>query len=239
MTKIFDFKTYLYFWGALIGCLLTLLIYIKRKDLRTEIVLSGTFFAIVGVFIEYMFFQDYWQPPLLFRIGKIGGLEDIMFGFAAGGFGSVFYKFCSKKQLTGRYKPHYWIIPLTILSEILCFVILTFGFKINSIYSSSVGWLIPALVIICIRRDLLKEAFFSMILCGLILVLGEGSLLILFTPAYLEKYFLLYGKVPTLFNIFTITEFIWGCSFGALVSTLYEFARGQSLFKISKKQGLS
>ena len=51
-------------------------------------------------------------------------------------------------------------------------------------------------------------------------------LLILLLPIYLEKYFLLHGKVLLIFGTAPITELIWGLSFGAIAGPLYDFKQG-------------
>ncbi|MBN2016123.1 hypothetical protein JW766_04800 [Candidatus Dojkabacteria bacterium] len=229
--EIFDFKTYLYFWGSLFGCLLSLLIYVKRKDLRKEMLINGILFSVVGVIIEYMFFKDYWNPPLIIKFGEFGGLEDLMFGFAAGSFGSVFYTVLFKERLIRSENQRYWIIPTVLISQSLSFLVFTHWFNINSIYASSIGWALPTIVIIIIRKDLIKEVIISAILGGLILIIGEAVFLVIFAHEYLEKYFRLIGEVPVLIDVFPITEFIWGMSFGALISPLYEFLTGKRLVK--------
>lgn len=196
-------------------------------------ILNGMLFAVVGFFIEFVFFKDYWNPPLLFKFGEFGGIEDLMFGFAAGSFGSVFYNVVFRSKLKRVETPRVWIVPLVLIVQSLSFLVLSHVFDINSIYASSIGWLIPTTMIIMIRKDLVKEIIISAIIGGFILVLGEGLFLLL-ARDYLEDYFLLYGRVPILLDIFPVTEFIWGLSFAALISPLYEFATGRSAVDMKK-----
>ncbi len=189
----------------------------------------GILFSVVGVVIEYIFFQDYWNPPLILKFGNLGGLEDLMFGFIAGSFGSVFFNIFFKKKLKSKHNPQYWIIPILLIAQSLSFLIISRKFTINSIYASAIGWFIPTIIIIVMRKDLIKEVFISALLGGLILVICEGLFLICFGSEYLEKYFLLYGKVPIIYDVFPLTELIWGLSFGAIISPLYEFATGKKV----------
>jgi len=192
-------------------------------------VISGIGVALVGIISEKIFFQDYWNPPLIYRFGTFGGIEDLMFGFAAGSIGAVLFNVIFRKKSVQNRKPKIIILPIVIISEYLSVQILTNLIQINSIYSSAIGFLIPALIIISTRRELLLDTILSAFACGIILILTEGVLLVTFGQNYLENFYLLHGKAPILFGIFPITEFIWGFSFGAIIGPLYEFATGRSV----------
>lgn len=222
------FTTYLYFWGSLIACIFFAIFYILRKDLRRDMVKAGIAVGIIGIFSEYVFFQDYWKPPLMLKIGIFGGIEDFLFGLAAGGVGAVLYKIIFHKRLRHKNNPHCWIIPLVIISELLSIFLFYTLLKTNSIFASSIGFIIPVLVICIMRKDLIIESLYSAILGGSILILGE-TLLLFLAPSYLENYFLLYKKVTLLFGIAPITELIWGMALAALLGPLYEFDYGEIL----------
>jgi len=229
MLKVFDIRTYFYFWGSAFGLFPLLIIFLKRQDLRKEIILSGFLFSFIGVILEYIFFQDYWNPTLLIQFGKFGGVEDLMFGFVAGGFGAVFYNFLFKRKLVKGEKKRHWILPLMIFCQTLGIFLLTLVLKMNSIYGSAIGFLVPALVMFIVRKDLRMEIIISALLGGFILIGGEALILTSIGQDFLEKYFLLYRRVPILLGIFPITEFIWGFCFGALISPLYEFYSGKKM----------
>lgn len=219
------FIKYLYFFGSIVGLLIFVLIYLKRKDLRFRMITAGVGVGIVGIFSEYVFFQDYWKPPLLFKLENFGGIEDFFFGLAFGGIGVVVYDVVFHKRLKRKFHPQKWIIPVVIFSEFVSVYLFFHVLKINSIYASAIGFIIPVIIIIFFRKDLLKEIIFSAILAGLLLVSVE-SFLLLFAPTYLEKYFLLHGEVILIFGNAPITELIWGLSFGALAGPLYDFKEG-------------
>lgn len=192
----------------------------------------GIFTGILGVFSEYFFFQDYWIPPLIFKIGKFGGLEDFLFGFVAGGIGTAIYDVVFHKRLRKKNNPHYWIIPLILFSEFLSMLI--FSNHINSIYASAIGYILPAIIIVATRRDLFIETVFSALIVGGMLVFFE-SILLFFAPNYLPDYFLLHGKV-NLIGLAPITELIWGMAFGALIGTFYEFDLGEEIINLPKRR---
>ncbi len=226
---------YLYLLGSLLGCLIFLIIYLNRKDLRGKMLKVGMGVGIVGIFSEAVFFQDYWIPPLLFRFGRFGGIEDFLFGFAAGGIGSVIYDVFFHKQLRIKNNPHFWIISLLILSEMLAIFVFFGLLKMNSIYASAIGLITPAILIVCVRKDLFKETVFSAILAGGILILVE-SFLLLITPSYLNSYFLLHGKINLILGLAPVTELIWGMAFGAVIGPLYDFDYGEGPVPMSKPQ---
>jgi hypothetical protein len=216
---------YLYLFGSLLGCVIFLFIYLKRKDLGSRMIIAGIIVGIIGIFSEYVFFQDYWNPPLLFKFWVFGGIEDFLFGFAAGGIGVVIYDVIFHKKLRKSNHSQIWIIPIVIFSGLLS-VYLFFNFlEINSIYASAIGFIIPVIIIMLFRKDLTKEIIISSILAGAFLISGEVFLLC-FMPTYLEQYFLLHGKVLLVFGIAPITELIWGICFGAFVGPIYDFIEG-------------
>jgi hypothetical protein len=219
------FTKYLYLWGSIAGCILFILVYLKRKDLRSRMLSAGVIVGLIGILSESVFFQDYWTPPLLFRFGIFGGIEDFLFGIVAGGVGVVIYDVVFHKRLRRSYHPQIWIMPIVLISQVLSVIIFFKGLGFNSIYASSVGFLVPAILIIYWRRDLAVEVLLSAVLSGLVLVSIE-FLMLIFAPAYLENYFLLHKKTLLIFGVIPLTELIWGVSFGALAGPLYDFSKG-------------
>lgn len=221
-------------WGSLLGLLVFIIIYFLRKDLRSRMLIAGVGVAIAGVFSEAIFFQDYWNPPLLLQFGKMGGIEDVFFGFAAGGLGVALYDVVFHKRFRKKGHPHHWIIPCVLLSELIAIGVFFYGFGINSIYASMIGFIVPALVILIIRPDLFLEIFFSAIFAGAFLIFLETMFLFL-APQYLESYFFLHGKTVLVFGIAPLTELLWGVSFGAIIGPLYDFKDGTIPVPISNK----
>ncbi|HEV2340141.1 MAG TPA: hypothetical protein VGT05_05325 [Patescibacteria group bacterium] len=195
----------------------------------------GVGVGIAGIFAESIFFQDYWRPPLLFSLGHFGGIEDFLFGFALGGVGTALYGVVFHKRFRKKGNPHLWIIPLLILSELVCIWIFFYGFKINSIYASAIGFIIPSFIIMIVRKDLIVETIFSAILVGSLMVFLE-MLVLLFAPTYLANFYLLYGKAPLLFSIVPITEFLWGTSFASVAGPLFDFEYGDVPIAFVKKK---
>lgn len=226
------FSKYLYFFGSLVGLGVFSIFYRARKDLRRRMIHAGVAVGVVGIFSEGVFFRDYWNPPMLFRIGRFGGIEDFFFGLAFGGICVCAYDVIFHKRLRRKGYPHYWITLLLIVSEVLSVILLSR--YMNSIYASAIGFLIPAGTIIAIRRDLIAETLLSALIGGTILASVEMFLLVL-APSYLENYYLLYNKAPLIFGVIPLTEFLWGASFAALVGPWRDFEFGYAPINMSRR----
>ena len=74
---------YSYSYAYLIGDLLLgffwLFLYLFRKDLRHELLITSFVFGVCGPISEIIYLRDYWKPELLF--GNSIGIEDFLFGF--------------------------------------------------------------------------------------------------------------------------------------------------------------
>ncbi|MCC7290381.1 hypothetical protein IT417_04000 [bacterium] len=217
-------ETYAYFYGSLFGILVTALIYVLKPSLRKTILVNGLAVSFMGVILEYFFFQDYWTPPLLFQFGRFGGIADLMFGFAAGAMGATLPELIlgirSKRVLNLRSIIPFYFVALLIQ---ITLIIIAQRLSINSIYASSLGFMLCSLIILIFNRGLIVKQIISGLLGGTILVIGEGIILRAFAAQYLEKYFLLYKDIFVLSNFFIPTEFIWGVCFGMFISTISEF----------------
>lgn len=226
------FTKYLYFWGSLMGLGVFALFYHARPDLRRRMLKTGIMVGLAGILSEGVFFRDYWHPPLLFRIGHYGGIEDFFFGVAFGGICVCIYDVFFHKRLKRKRHPHYWITSLLVVSE----VVAVEGLSpfMDSIYASAIGFLVPVAAIIIIRRDLIIETFLSALLGGSILAFVEMILLVM-APNYLRQYYFLYNKAPLIFGIVPLTEFLWGAAFAALVGPWRDFEFGYAPVNFARR----
>jgi hypothetical protein len=227
------FTKYAYFWGSIGGLGVFAVIYNARKDLRRRMLRMGIAVGLVGILSEGVFFRDYWHPPLLFHIGRFGGIEDFFFGIFFGGVCVAMYDVVFHKRLRRKGYPHYWIVSLLIVSELLSVGILTQ--YMNSIYASAIGFVVPAIAIVLWRKDLIMETVFSALLGGSLLTFME-MLALLLIPNYLKNYFFLYEKVPMFLGIVPLTEFMWGAAFAAIVGPLRDFEFGYAPVHISRRR---
>ena len=93
---------YFYFIWSLIFLAVWLVLFLKRKDLRTEMLLISTWFGSAGLVSEATNIQDWWQPITITRTPV--GLEDFIIGFAIGGVAAVIYEEIYKKKLKKSIK---------------------------------------------------------------------------------------------------------------------------------------
>lgn len=189
--------------------------------------------GVIGIFSEAIFFQDYWHPVLLFHFGTFGGIEDFFFGFAAGGIGVAIYDVVFHKSFRRKGNPHVWITPLLIVSEFLSIALFFHVLKLNSIYASTIGFIVPAVVIMIVRKDLIIETIYSAFLFGSLVIFLEVMVLIC-APTYLKQYYVLYGKTPLIFGYGPLTEFIWSISFASVIGPFFDFKDGDVPVDITK-----
>lgn len=222
-----------YFIVSLLFLLVWFLLFLKNKEVRKPMLILSLLTAIAGPLSEYWYFQDYWRPPLFLRLPFIGGIEDLVFGFAIGGIGSFVYEalfikwlcFCEKKKLA--HQTFLLLFPLIIFSSMLVFNNLL---KLNSIFASSLGMLIAGVIILLFRKDLVQNAVFSGLLVSLIMFIIYLVPQLIFPQAhaFLPKAWLLYGTDLgfLIFGHIPATEMIWAFSWGFAWGPFYEFISG-------------
>lgn len=187
----------------------------------------GTLVGAFGIFSEYFFFQDYWRPPLLIQFGPFGGVEDFLFGFAAGGIGAVVFDLAASPSKHHSKNAKKWIIYTAFLIQFISLILFASLLSLNSITASSIGLLLLAAIINWIRPDLIYNSLVSTLICAGLLVGVEALLLITFGGGYLENYFLLDKSEYVVWGVIPLTELLWGLTFGAAVGPLYEVYTGE------------
>jgi len=204
----------------------------RRKDLRRQMLVMSLIVAVLGPISEYWYFRDYWRPLLILRPAwPLGGLEDVLFGFAIGGVAAVLYEnILGKRFSQGAGGKRGWIGPLFFGGFIASLLVFNDFLGINSIYASSLGTLLVALIIVVVRPDL----FFDSLLSGLFVAMAMFILYYVYSLFWTEPWvklsqvWLLYGTphVILLAGRIPLTEMIWGICWGIAVGPLYEFWQG-------------
>lgn len=228
-----------YFIVSLLFLLVWLLLFVKNKEIRKPMLILSSLTMLAGPISEYWYFQDYWRPNLLFRLPFIGGIEDLIFGFAIGGIGSFIYEvifikrfcLCERKKIARR--EFLLLFPLIIFASMLVFNNLL---GINSIFASSIGMIIAGALMLLFRHDLWQNALFSGLLVALIMFTVYLIPQLIFPQAheFLPKAWLLYGRNfgYLIFGHVPLTEMIWGFSWGFAWGPLYEFVIGARVIKL-------
>ena len=215
----------------------------KNKEIRKPMLILSLLTMLAGPLSEYWYFQDYWRPYLIVRLPLIGGIEDLLFGFAIGGIGSFIYEaifikgfcLCERKKIARR--EFLLLFPLFIFASLLIFNNLL---GINSIFASSIGMIIAGTLTLLYRRDLWQNALFSGILVALIMFVIYLIPQLIFPKAheFLPKAWLLYGTDLgyLIFGHIPLTEMIWGFSWGFAWGPFYEFITGARIIKLNIKK---
>jgi len=204
-----------------------LLFYFSKKTRKEQLVMSLILLPL-GSISEIIYFRDYWLPngvwPMYFGVLPIF-IEDFIFSLSIGGIGAVVYEsLIKRKQVRSRVHKHISIVVIAVIFSIVSLGLIKLGF--NSIYATSIGFFISALLILAQRRDLFLDSIFSGLAVMIIMFL---SYLILFNLTsnigeLYKKIWLLYGTPldMRLFNI-PMTEMVWGFTWGMLVGPIYEY----------------
>jgi hypothetical protein len=226
-------------WTYLVGIGILLLVwaslYVARRDLHRRMLTVSLLLIPLAPLGQYLFLQDYWRPPIIFPIvlsGRTyGGVADLAFTFVMGGLATAAYPVLASKYPVRdvRVRRH-WVALAFILIEGLSIVVLTMGLHVNSIFSSSIGFVVIAVAIVVMRRDLWPSVVISGLLCGIALAGAEGMLSFI-VPLYLSRYWLLYNTSSgiLIFNRVPLTEAIWGAAFGMAIGPLYDAYEGHKL----------
>ncbi|MGD9276017.1 MAG: lycopene cyclase domain-containing protein [Candidatus Pacearchaeota archaeon] len=213
---------YTYLIGVGIYFVIWLLLFIKRKDTRKEMLIISLLFGLIGPLVETIHIKDWWKPLTITNTPI--GIEDFLFGFFIGGAASVIYLHLFNKKI--RKKDSKINLKFNYSIPFLLATTLFFGsffiFKLNTFISSLIALIIPILLIYYFRKDLIKNSIISGILIWIVMIVGY-TILDLITPGFFEKfwYFENIGKI--MFLKIPLEEHIWFFLAGAFIGPLYEY----------------
>lgn len=225
---------YTYLIGILIGLLIWVFLFLKRKDTRKEMIFFSLILGILGPLAEIAYTKDWWQP-LTITNTRIG-IEDFVFGFIVGGVAAIIYSFLFNKKVkvkkVKKIKEQKRNINLLMMLSLLV-LIFSFGLlilKLNSFISTILALIIPTIIIYIKRGDLIKDSFlsgFSLLIIAII----TYHLLNLITPGFFDAfwYFQNIGKI-IIFGI-PLEEIVWFFLVGAFIGPLYEYWKEGKLIK--------
>lgn len=210
------------------------LLFIFSKNTRREQLLMSLLISPLGTISEFVFyFKDYWIPEsiLSFSIGPASILlEDFLFAFCIGGIGGVIYEVFFYKKISKLKRPIHKILELpaiVTISGLAAYLLFLFG--VNSIFATSAGFVICALLIISQRRDLLLNSLLSGVAVMSVMFFSYIILYnsILNVEELARQGWLLYGTSLDI-RIFNIpaTEMVWGFAWGMVAGPMYEFWKG-------------
>jgi len=219
----------MYQYASIIGnsffFVIWIFLFLKRKDLRKEMLLMSILVGFLGPFSE-IWYMDYWRPEYTFSV--LPAFEDYLFAFFIGGISAVIYgAFFGKKLVKSKGAPD-WLIALLIIIVISTLIFLNNFLKINSIYASFISFLIVTAVIWWNRRDLIRNSILSGLFLAAISFIFY-SVFLLFYPGVIEKWWLLNNISGVIILGMPIEEPIWFFFWGMMCGPLYEFWLGYRL----------
>ena len=223
---------YAYITGCLILFLFWLFIFLKRKDLRREM-LWASFWGMPFGFIDFFLVPTYWNPDSLFDlIKKYGvGIESFIFLFAIAGIASVIYEFLRKKKpvkLAHGGRPHFWLLFFIPLA----YVAMSISFPSKAIYNLMIVGATGVIVTTYLRRDLWKQIFASAFILSF-LYFGIFVLVNLIFEGLVEHSYNLKNTWGILVLGIPLEEIGVVFFAGAFWSTIYEYTKAYREKKIT------
>lgn len=224
----------IYLGFDLVLSILWVLIFYFRIDLRKKMIRLSLIGAIAGPISQFWYLSDYWRP--FNGYGVFSLLADLLFGaFVVSLTGCSYNVLFKTKSILSKQKSKYILgIRKTIFDILLIIgvlIILTNFFKINSIYSSAIAFLILTVFVWIERHDLIKISLIGAII--LFFSTAIGYLVILsFYPNFINETWLLQGISGISILGIPVEEFLWFTTWGLLGAPLYEWGHGYKFEKI-------
>ena len=217
---------YAYLVANLLVLPIWVILFIHRKDLRKEMLITSVVVGIIALLTEPFFLQDYWHPQIF--NGWTVGIEDFLYGFILGGIASMIYKeICGKIYSKKHDRKYHWgrlLIPFLILS-IFIFVFGKIVVNLNTMHASLISLLFAIIFIIYYRHDLLIDSIISGLLVSIITFLGFLIFLKIF-PGIIETWWFVHNLNGIFVFGIPSEELLWAFGLGAVAGPFYEFFTG-------------
>lgn len=233
---------YAYLVTSLLFLFVWLLVFLRLRALRRPMLVMSLLTASFGPISEIWYFADYWKPAVALPLPLIGGVEDLIFGFAIGGIAAFAYESlfvrglckCEEKKLRRE-----WFLLLFFAVVGGGMIVLNNLLGLNSIFASSIGMILVAAIMLALRPDLIINAVGSAFLVAgtmfAIYFLGQAA----FPQAHtwMTRIWKLYAKPEGVifFQHVPASEMLWGFSWGLVWGPMYEFLVGAREIRLARK----
>jgi len=208
-------------------CVLWLLIFLKRKDLRQEMLVMSLLIGVLSVVTSYYWWTVDWWKPLTITGTKVG-VEDFIMGFTTGGIMATIYEVVFKRGLYKRKLYHHVSGGLTILFLLAQTTMWLFwGIGFTSFWASTVAMSLVAIIMLFVRKDLLFNSILSGILMALVSTFFYGVILLI-SPQWIGHTYLLGLSGIHAFGV-PIEEFVFWFMSGLVFGPFYEYWQGEKL----------
>ncbi|UGU14936.1 hypothetical protein LS482_14690 [Sinomicrobium kalidii] len=184
--------------------------------------------GLAGLIAEFWYFRDYWRPPSSVGLATVSP-EDFLFGFFITGLAVSVYDVVFRRTFSNgeqRRKKHFAFLFLTGIGALFLF---NNWLGFNSIFVSSIAFIIFSVIMASIRKDLWIPLLVSGILTLLIIIPVYAIIFNLISPTYWDSYGLLSGTPygATVLGNVPLTELLWYFSWGCMAGIAYDFASGK------------
>jgi len=216
---------YVYLLATVPLFLIWLFLFIKRKDLRREILLIGLLGGIASVLTSYFWWtKDWWQPLTI--TGTTVGIEDFITGFTSGGIMAVIYSYVFGKTYKNICPPPKPVSSFFVLLFLLCLTGYLFSvIGITSFWAITISLVLSIAFIVFVREDLFYNALFSGLAMMVISILSY--LVIMYVSSTWIDNTYLDGLSGLRFLNVPVEEFIFWFLAGMWAGPFYEYAGGK------------
>lgn len=188
-----------------------------------------------ALFIEaFIWTVDWWQPVTI--TGTTVGIEDLIFSFAAGGVIAVIYEELFSKRLRKlpKRKNNTKLFIIIMLLSYFLLLVSFFVLNIHSFYASTLGMLLPTVIIYIFRKDLIKGS----LLTGLFLIVATIPVYLflkLIDPSYINNWWIHNNLSNIRIATIPIEDLIWFFVIGMFFGPLYEFWQSKKSIPYKKR----
>ncbi len=214
-----------YLVGGLLGLVVWLGIFLKRSDLRNEMIIMSIVGGLLAVFTEPYFLKDYWRAELI--SGFSLPFSDFLFGFSWGGVAATIYTIAFPgTRWNPVYKSHTVLFFIILFSFLLLFHLGVNFTSINSIYIAILMTVLSSTAGLLLRKDLFGIAFTSAFIFSIIYFAFFRGFILLLYPQLLIKFWLLHNLSGINIIGVPIEEILWAASCGFMFGPAYKFMNG-------------
>jgi uncharacterized MnhB-related membrane protein len=223
-----EFFRYAYLSGALLYLLLWGLVFLRRADLRREMVCMGALSVLYAVPHELLIWTpDWWHPQTI--TGTTVGVEDLLYGFGNGGVLAVIFAlvFRLEARPAGDTLPvPYRAVPYAINALLPLVLVLALG--LHSFIASGLGALLALALVLRTRPDLLGAAVWSAVL-GTLVSFPFYWLMRVLLPGYIASTWYLERLSGIDLLGIPVEDVIWYLYTAAFLGTYFKFAASLSV----------
>lgn len=207
-----------------------LAIFLKRKDLRKEILFTSFLIGVLSVATSYFWWtKDWWRPITITH--TIVGIEDFIMGFTSGGIMSVIYDYFLGKTYAkstvrhGKYAPY---LLLVFMGGATTLLFLYLG--ITSFWSSFITMALVILFIDYLRKDLIFDSLISGT-AMFVVSITFYAVILLASNTWIDITYLDGLSGVRIWNV-PVEEFVFWFLAGMWVGPFYEYALGKKLKRL-------